>query len=695
MLMSDIRLSAPTSPAALNLTAPVDFQAAADEGKRPTFSIVGYTGAPVIIGGWYTPVIVDLTGLKAASQTIPALRGHDLNRIVGQTDSVKIDASGVHLTGVVTGDNADANEVVSQSKNGFKWQASIGASVIRREFLEAGKRATVNGRAVSGPLVIAREAILNEISFTALGADNKTSASVAASNTPGNPQGSPDMNFEAWLQAKGFDPAALTDDQKAALKAAYDAEQAPPAQAQAQAQAPETPAPAQTLDDILADHRREEARVAEITRITADVLRTRPFMADELERMAKAAIAAQKTTPEEYELLLYRATLAQPSRFAIHSPERKASVKVIEAAVCLSAGLSDPEKHFDERTLEAANDRFRHGLGLVELLMLAARENGHGSISARDVRGLLRASFSIQAGGFSTLDVPGIVSNTANKFLVDAFNHVESGWRSIAATRPVTDFKTVTSYSLTGELEYEEVGPAGEIKHGTLGEETYSNRAKSYGKILAITYQDIRNDDLGAFARVPRMLGRGGALKINDVFWSEFMNNSAFFTALRGNYFEGATTALSIDSLTKAEGMFFDQTDPNGKPLGVTPRILLVPNGLNAKASQLMNSTEVRDTTANTNYGVANPHAGKFSIVRSSYLSNASYTGYSATAWYLLADPQDVPVIEAAFLDGRDMPLIESADADFDRLGIQIRGVHHFGVAKQEYRGGVMSKGAA
>ena len=33
------------------------------------------------------------------------------------------------------------------------------------------------------------------------------------------------------------------------------------------------------------------------------------------------------------------------------------------------------------------------------------------------------------------------------------------------------------------------------------------------------------------FSRQPRKLGRGSGLKINDVFWSIFMNNAAFFSA--------------------------------------------------------------------------------------------------------------------------------------------------------------------
>jgi len=38
-------------------------------------------------------------------------------------------------------------------------------------------------------------------------------------------------------------------------------------------------------------------------------------------------------------------------------------------------------------------------------------------------------------------------------------------------------------------------------------------------------------------------------------------------------------------------------------------------------------------------------------------------------------------------------PTVETAEMDFNVLGIQMRGYHDFGVAKQEYRAGVKSEG--
>jgi len=226
-----------------------------------------------------------------------------------------------------------------------------------------------------------------------------------------------------------------------------------------------------------------------------------------------------------------------------------------------------------------------------------------------------------------------------------------------------------------------------------LGNETYTNRADTYGLMLGVDRRDIINDDLGAITTVPRKLGRGSGLKINDVFWALFLNNAAFFTVGNKNYLAGVDTAMTIDGLTKSEAAFMDQVDSDGKPIGVMPAIALVPTALSAMGTQLWRSLEIRDTTSNTKYPIANPHQGKFRVEVSRYLANVKYPGYSAKAWYLLSDPADLPVIEVAFLNGQESPTIETAQADFEVLGIQLRGYHDFGVGLQDPRGGVRSKG--
>ena len=54
-----------------------------------------------------------------------------------------------------------------------------------------------------------------------------------------------------------------------------------------------------------------------------------------------------------------------------------------------------------------------------------------------------------------------------------------------------------------------------------------------------------------------------------------------------------------------------------------------------------------------------------------------------------------MPMIVVSFLNGMQTPTVESAEADFNTLGIQFRGYHDFGCDFAEYLCGVKSKGAS
>jgi len=652
------------------------------------------------VSGFYSPVIVDLAGLKASRGKIPILLDHDTSQIIGQTDAdgIHIDASGVDLAGTITGegDATPAGRVIAHAKNGFEWQASIGASIVRQEFLKAGEKAVVNGREITGPILIARESRLYETSFVAIGADHQTTAAVAAADSLGNPKGVEPM-FEKWLQAKGIDPEAVDENTMKVLRATFDAEQEAARRKQAEGQ------PSGSLDEIVAARRKEDDRIGQITKLAAGAIDERPVMVDEFEKLARAAIEAKSTVPE-FELELMRLMRHRPvdgtSQFR---GDPRTGSRMIEAILCISGGLDgdDLKKVYGEQTVNAAMDRWPIGIGLKDLLLMAARERGFSGHASNDVRGMLEAAFggsNIRANtGFSTMSLPGIMSNVANKFLVAGFNAVETGWRELSSVRPVRDFKTNTSYSLTGAMTYEKVGPAGELKHASVSELPYTIKADTYGKMFAITRQDIINDDLGALTVIPTKLGRGAALAINAVFWTEYLANAAsFWTAGRGNLLTGAGSALSSAGLQAAQLKFAKMTDPDGMPLGIQPKILLVPPELEIPANELMTSLIVNTGGSSTTDKVPNKNvwANKYRVVVSSYLSNPAVPGSSPTAWYLIADPADLPVIEVAFLNGRQEPVVETADADFNVLGIQMRGYHDWGVAKQEYRAAVKSAGA-
>ncbi len=62
--------------------------------------------------------------------------------------------------GVVSRDTLQPARVVTSSKNGFPWQASVGASVEEYEFVKENQQVTVNGKQQQGPVNVVRKSTL-------------------------------------------------------------------------------------------------------------------------------------------------------------------------------------------------------------------------------------------------------------------------------------------------------------------------------------------------------------------------------------------------------------------------------------------------------------------------------------------------------------------------------------------------------
>jgi len=676
-------------------------------GGPKTIEIDAYNGGILHVGGFALPVVVDLTGLRV-DQVNPVLIDHedDSESVLGQTDSVLVDGATIKATGKALGVSDKAANVIAMADGGYQWQASIGCVVEAKETIAAGQKVQVNGQTFSGPIIVARQARLREISFVATGAGEQTSARIAA----GLGQGTTVMTFEEWLASLGLDPTTLNDAQKTALQTTYAtvmaaqaAASAPPAAPPA-ATPPASP-PVQAAADTGATppaappEDPEKKMEARLLKVSADTLlhvaKIKGLCGGDEVLTAKAL--NDKWSAERTELEVLKAKRPSGQVITVNNLG-DSSPEVLTAALCMSSGLKAADKAFDNKTILQAKAQYTGKFGLQRLLLLCAARAG------------LRASphdfnsqhHQILKAAFSSADVAGILSNTANKFLLEGWNSVEDTWRKLAAIRNVGDFKTSTSYRLTSAGTWERVGTSGTLADGSLGEQSYTNRAYTYGEIISITREMQINDDLDALSKVPKMLGRKAALTVNKAFWEAWFAAQASLwpsTNANANYFEGATTAsvLSSTTLSIALTKFRKQTDSEGNPLGIDPVYLLVPPELEAIAQEIYASLNINTGGSSTSDKVPNKnvHAGKYEPIVSSYLSNSGYTGYSATAWWLMADPMDLAAIEVAFLDGQESPTIQNAETDFRTLGMQMRGFIDFGVAAQEYRAGVKSKGAA
>ena len=680
----------------ISFRCPLTVEAADDpEKKMPRFRMVAYTGGVMRITGFPHPVVVDLEGLAIDRQDIPVRLDHNPRQGVGHTQRVLVENGQVVAEGLISRDTSWARDVAKSGVNGFPWQASIGAAVVDAEFVPNGQRITVNGRTFDGPLHVVRKAVLKEISFVDSGADTATSARIAATSKETR---SMDENTNTTAQDDAQQDAGQTDGNTQSADAPGSVSEAPtgtdpkpatqeptaPRSEKSQAATPGTVNASAASDDPVTDMRRRMA--AETRRVEA----IRKVCAGKHPDLEAKAIE-EGWDESRTELHVLRAS--RPQVPAVASQPRNTSPQVFEAVALMASGLPNSriEANYAEPILEAA-DKLR-GVGIQEFCELASGQRLPRF--RRDASGWLQAAFS-------TASLPGILSNIANKMLLEGYNYVEDAWRNISKIASVNDFKEHTRYRMTGSFQFQQVGPDGELKHGQLGEQSFRQKADTHGIMFALTRQMIINDDMGAFTDIPRQIGMGAAEAIADAVWGLWLSNpvqpdgKAFFHADHKNYLAGADTALSVDGLTDAEVAFGKQVKPNGKPLGIPASILLVPTALKVPAEMLMKSIQLNETTtANKAKPSANPHVGKFDVVSSVYLSNPTFVGASDKAWYLLADPNRLPAIEVAFLNGVDRPTVEKTDADFNTLGVMFRGFIDFGVREQDHRGALKMKGEA
>lgn len=667
--------------------------------KLKRFSGIAYTGG-AMKANYYQPVVIDLAGLTAASDVIPFLYQHEPTQIVGH-GTAEIGKQSIRVSGEVSGVGDAAKEVVALAGNGFRWQMSVGVMPDKTEQIDAGASAIVNGRTVSGPAIVVRGGQLREVSFVAIGADGRTVGRVAATLSKGK-----NMGFNEWLKANGWDAAALTAEQTAILQAAYDAQQAQhsqqtPAAPVVAAAAPAPAAPA--TPDVDAIVNAAVSRALAIQQDRADAAAVLASFENRIEATQLAQIRASASASgwnrDRVELECRRA--ARPEAPAIHVQASGIDATALEVSLLRAHGT--PAKYIEQtyrpEVLAAADGPQYRRMSLHKLLgMIAAAGGVH--CHAGDKEGLVEAAFRahqqlLKFDAFSTVNLAGILGNTANKAMLASYLAVGATWNRIAAVRTHSDFKVNTLYRVDADGAFKKVGASGELKLSSFSETSYTKQLSTYGTIISLTRRDMVNDDMGAFLQIAQQIGRMAAIRIEEAVYVLLLsgiNSTSMFHANNGNYLTGAG-ALSITSLASLAQKFNDQVDSQGKPVLIQPRVLLVGSGIKVTAENLFRETTVvGSTTADKLAPARNPHAGLYEPVSSPYVNNTrikdqdgvALSGQTSTGFGLFADPAERAALGVAFLNGAQSPTIQSSDVDFAQLGMQFRGFIDFGVGFED-----------
>ncbi len=682
-------------------------------GAKPKVVGLAYSGGKMNLPGWKHPVVVDLAGMEIP-ESVPLLTNHEnkTDARVGMV-SASVKNNTLEISGEIVSDSRDANDIVAQSKAGADWQLSIGADVRDCELVQSKRE--VNGQTVDGPFYHVKKSTLREVSVVAVGADSKTAMKVTAkfnlsktiegdsmsketelkSVTAAEPEKKPGVP-PAGPEKKPEDGKASEDPKK---KKPEEVEDAPDAEAETKAKAETVPPAIQaSAVDVNAAAREAAASAMKAERERISAIQT--ICGGDYPEIEREAISAgwtpETVTKKVLETLRAERPSASVNISVKASPEGGDMRKQLEAAMCLRVGVGADqlEKSYGARTVEAGMSEMDMPLRqlLAECMKLDGIPVSHGFDNET-----IRAAFS-------SVSLPGILSNVANKKLLQSYEAQPVIATKLCSTGDLNDFKENDRFRLTDVGDLLPVAADGEIKEGGLLEESAKNQLDTYGKKFCLTRKMIINDDLGAFMKVPVAMGNRAARLIDQLFFSRLLKNpvqadgKALFHSGHKNLLGGATSALSADSLKKAIQLYLDQTDVDGQPISIEPRFLLVPTALKHLAVELTQGATLVMSGGQDN--VIRPAMNVLSrenleVVSSPYLGNSAYEGASQTGWYLFGDPRQTDTFEIGYLRGRRTPTVERGETDFNTLGLWFRVYFDLGVREQDHRGMVKAAGSA
>jgi len=448
-------------------------------------------------------------------------------------------------------------------------------------------------------------------------------------------------------------------------------------------------APAQTVDaEKVAEQARlaERERAAELRKLARDDV-PEALLAQAIDEGWSVADAAPKF------LEAYRKQRAEP--VTVGADRGEAFNDVLADAILLSGDPNFPG--IDEKAKREA-ERFT-GMGFQDLGRKVLGRAGKPTDVSAD---------RLFESAVSGADLPYILGSTMNRALHKAYSEYGSVFAIISTPKEVKDFRTYTDIKLSEFASVAELGDGAQFPHDTIAESVETYKAKTYGKMFSLTRKTWINDDLQAFRDIPAKLGRAMARNIDELGFALLVSASgvgptltedskALFSTTHetANYATGAGTVLADAGLTAAK-LLMRKIKHQGVNVEARPKFLLVPPDLEDTAERLIKSRDFLlqyggdDESTRVMVPPYNPHSGSLIILVKASLSDATN---GTTAWYLIADPKEVPSLALIHLRGNKTPTLERKDPA-DVLGIGWRAYHDAGVAALDWRGLVRMKGA-
>lgn len=305
------------------------------------------------------------------------------------------------------------------------------------------------------------------------------------------------------------------------------------------------------------------------------------------------------------------------------------------------------------------------GLFALSLIVIAACDATYaGAMTLNaETSGLVFLGF---AGLLVNKDTISAVFISLKTEFNNAFSAANSNWQKIAMKVPST----------TGQNDYTWLSKFPKMREW-LGDKVikalqaykYTIENKDWEATVEVDRNDIEDDSLGMYGPQARMAGESAGQLPDEIVMS-LVTNGFSNLCYDGQYFydtdhsvagasvsnkltvalSSATLAAAIASYGAARTAMMKFKDDEGRPLNLTPNVMVVPPALEAIALVLANNERLED-------GKQNPYRGTFTVVVDARLA-------TDTEWHLLDTTK--PVKPFIYQERKAPVFVEQIDSNSD-----------------------------
>lgn len=428
--------------------------------------------------------------------------------------------------------------------------------------------------------------------------------------------------------------------------------------------------------------------VADIAKVQA---RAAAFGLDAAVALAVIADANVRTIEQATDALQTRAVgnnaTRQRPQVQIVTDEGDTLRRAVESAILLRANPQALPANAPEREM-ARNWR---GMTLLETGRMFVEESQNvrlRGLSRMELAGVCLGMDTRASGMHSTSDFANLLANVASKRLRAAYAAAPQTFKKFMRQSNSPDFKEKSVVQLSSAPAFKKVREGGEFTHGGLTDGVEKYALATYGRIISITRQTLINDDLGAFDRLPMMLGRAAADLESTTAWAVLLSNPDMsdgvdlFHADHGNLPDASAInegGLKAAKLAMRKQRSLAAKSADREYLNLEPKFLMVGPDKEVEAAKMLTAVMATAT------GDVNVFANSLELIVESRITG--------NKWFLSADPAQIDTVEYAYLEGEEGIYTEQR-IGFEVDGIEVKGRLDFAAKAIDWRGLVYNAGA-